>query len=421
MSNLERNFSFSKGKATFSRIETLKIDNKSVECYKYIVLFRDAANKIQLRNLWVSKDGRIVILSKPNLNPAQGYIEFIKKPIKKTSDIATFLDYIFSKFVHSSLKEDTEAFVKKISGSYRDSNRLNQNAAVLIPSAITSIFYLYYLIKYHIIGMRKAKIQKEATSAEQKLNLLLFRNQKGSENEFQEYSEMISAIKSVIAKRRTGIIIGGPPGTGKTYVLRRTLYFSKLKAEEDYAYLRGSTVSISDVYYVLFKYRNKLIVLDDFDTPLLDSDMRNLLKAATDTYPVRIITKPQEKIVRSGQSQKTTEVPDKYEFKGRIIIVTNLPMDKIEPALISRMGYITVDFPAKKMYELIQKMFKYMRSDVPLEVKQEVFDFLMQLKKKYPKLRMDFRVFSNTLDLRVAFPKNWKAITEKILVSSRGG
>ena len=54
--------------------------------------------------------------------------------------------------------------------------------------------------------------------------------------------------------------------------------------------------------------------------------------------------------------------------------------------------------------------------DTPLsEIKQEVFDYIMELYKKDPKIEVNFRSFKNSIDARIGNPMYWKQMVNHIV------
>jgi len=201
--------------------------------------------------------------------------------------------------------------------------------------------------------------------------------------------------------------------THNTYIVRRTLHFEKLNPGVDYTIAKGSSASkelnIQIIYSTLYNSNGKIIIFDDFDSALEDSDVINLLKAALDSYPVRIVAMPQLGTYDTGGSP----LPSKFEFTGRIILITN--KDVIDPALLSRSHSIKVSFTEAEFLKNIKEMIEFINPETSISTKKEVFEFVEDLMLKDPNVKIDFRKFSGIIDLRIAYPKEWKEIAYTLL------
>jgi hypothetical protein len=188
--------------------------------------------------------------------------------------------------------------------------------------------------------------------------------------------------------------------------VRRTLYFANLTPDKDYVIVKGSSASaeqnIKIIYSTLYKYNDKIIVFDDFDSALEDQNVINLLKAALDSYPVRIVSMPD----LSQFSMKDEPLPSRFEFTGKIIIITNKM--NIDTAILSRVQSVKVTFTPEQFKDSIGKMLKFINPEVPQEIKKEVFDYFTDCLAKDPNLTIDFRRFSAMVDIRMAYPDTWK-------------
>jgi len=249
--------------------------------------------------------------------------------------------------------------------------------------------------------------------AENALNDFLFKGQRSNDSAFEMYGSMVTNIQNLDRDNSRGLILYGMAGTGKSYIVRRTLYFMGKQPDDDYVIIKGSSAdpkqNIKIIYSTLFEHNGKIIVFDDFDSVLEDENSINLLKAALDSYPVRVVSLPS----MASYSATGAPLPNKFVFTGKIIMITN--KRKIDPALLSITQSTKLDFDQKQFRRAITDTLNTINPEVPLQCKQDVLDFFEENLAKDPNVTIDFRRFAAMVDLRVAHPNDWKPLCRKVL------
>jgi len=140
-------------------------------------------------------------------------------------------------------------------------------------------------------------------------------------------SDFADYINRIIRKRQRHGIVKGAPGTGKSYTIGRMLNEFGLKqgaaidcGRYDYTIIKGSLTSAM-LHAQLYFHRKpgKILILDDCRNAEHDIDCLTALNSAMDTTN-SIVTRE-----RMGQmSINGMIIPNEFEFKGSIIIVSNL-------------------------------------------------------------------------------------------------
>lgn len=298
---------------------------------------------------------------------------------------------------------------------------INESQNIILKEMSPDMFMTLYsvFIAIIMIVVKVYQIKKQATlayvgydadkSAEKELNEFLFKNQKENDPAFDSFKTTSNYLKTIIDEKsdKKGLILYGIPGASKTYMIRRTLHFSNLSPGSDYVIYKGSTANKQNntdiVYEILFRENGKLIIFDDFDSVIEDENVVNILKAALDSYPVRVISLPNK---GSWDTSDVERIPPKFRFTGKIVIITN--KTDIEPALKSRALTQKVEYTEKEWLDNINKLLNYLSPEVDRKIKEEVLDFVQYSMSKDNNLTIDFRRFSSIVDLRLAYPNEWK-------------
>lgn len=205
--------------------------------------------------------------------------------------------------------------------------------------------------------------------------------------------------------------------TGKTQTVERVLAAHGLSDGQGY-FKNTGTASAAGVYTLLYHNRNNIILFDDSDGALADQDARNLIKAATDT-------KKSRKMVWNKKSSfifdPDAEDPEAYEddlamapkffdFKGRIIFISNLPLVKLDPdgALRTRAFVINVDPTDQELYDHMEKILYDIKLEDGLtlskEQRQEVLGVVKTSKRKGD---VSLRKLVRSLNLAASGAPNW--------------
>lgn len=140
---------------------------------------------------------------------------------------------------------------------------------------------------------------------------------------------------------QASVVVTGPGGLGKSHTVSVALTkagFLDLSSLDEleigdnvpknsFRVVKGYSTP-KGLYRTLYENRNSVVVFDDCDSVLKDPVSVNLLKAALDSYSRRII---------SWRSEvRDEELPNVFEFKGRVVFISNLSSGSMDQAIISR-------------------------------------------------------------------------------------
>jgi hypothetical protein len=236
--------------------------------------------------------------------------------------------------------------------------------------------------------------------------------------------------KATVSGDIRAMIVSGPPGVGKSYgvetEIEKACLFDKLAGKRLRAeVVKGSATPIG-LYQTLYKYSdaNSVVVFDDCDSILLDDVALNLLKGALDSGKKRVISWLSE-----SSALRREGIPDRFEFKGSVIFITNLKFDKMKSqklrdhldALQSRCHYLdlTLDTMRDKLLR-IKQIAKdgvlFADYDFNEYAQDDIIDFMHDNKDRLREVSL--RMALKIADLRKSFPNNWKRMSETTCMKS---
>ena len=233
---------------------------------------------------------------------------------------------------------------------------------------------------------------------------------------FQVLTDMTRAVKAGDVR---AMIVTGPPGVGKSFgveeVLAKDDLFNTLgERKPKYEIVKGAMSAIG-LYSKLYKFSEpkNIVVFDDCDSILLDDVALNILKAALDTSKKRTISwNTDSRVLRSEG------VPDKFDFKGGAIFITNLKFENVRSkklqehlaALESRCHFIDLrmDTDREKVLRIKQIVKDGMLDSYELEdtAKDEIVNFILENRSHMRELSL--RTVLKCADLKKSFPANWQ-------------
>ncbi len=233
---------------------------------------------------------------------------------------------------------------------------------------------------------------------------------------FQILQDMTQAVKGGDVR---AMIVTGPPGVGKSFGVEEVLAKDDLfdmmgQRKPKYEIVKGAMSAIG-LYSKLYKFSDpkSILVFDDCDSILLDDVALNILKAALDSSKKRTISwNTDSRLLRSEG------VPDKFDFKGGAIFITNLKFENVRSkklqehlaALESRCHYIDLrmDTDREKMLRIKQIVKDGMLDSYEMEdvAKDEVVNFIDDHRGVMRELSL--RTVLKVADLRKSFPGNWQ-------------
>lgn len=238
------------------------------------------------------------------------------------------------------------------------------------------------------------------------------------------YSKQLAAVRSAVKLLKAGatnaIFLGGRGGVGKTQQVEEVLASFGLEDGCGYHKIAGSA-SAAGVYRTLWENRDGIVFFDDSDKALTEMEARNYFKSAADTKKVRKVC-----AAKNGKSYVALEdinmtddgevdddrLPRSFEFTGKVIFISNLGIDKLDPdgALRTRGWVQSVNPTNEEVYDYMEEICDKIVLDVNYrlthEERMEVIEILRSRK-----------VQANTVNLRQLV----KGLNYRAGISQQGG
>lgn len=220
------------------------------------------------------------------------------------------------------------------------------------------------------------------------------------------------------------MIVTGPPGVGKSYIVETTLekavLFDKIAGKKiRYDVVKGAMTALG-LYAKLYEYSdaNNVLVFDDCDTVLFDDLSLNILKAALDSGKRRRIHWNADSVKLRAEG-----IPNSFDFRGSAIFITNVKFENIRSkkvqdhleALQSRCHYLdlTLDTMRDKILRIKQiaksgELFNGYKFNK--QTQDEVLDYMEKNKDRVRE--MSLRTALKIGDLRKISKDNWRRMAE---------
>ncbi len=218
------------------------------------------------------------------------------------------------------------------------------------------------------------------------------------------------------------VIITGPGGLGKSYTVTKTLEANGFKdmsildesfevgtktAKNKFVVVKGYSTP-KGLYRLLYENKDGVIVFDDCDSVLKDPVSLNLLKGALDSYSRRIIS--------WRADIKDEDLPTTFEFKGRVVFISNLASSQIDQAIITRSMAVDLSMTTQQKVErmrFILQSGEFMPTTAK-EFKDDAIALIEELQDKVKELSL--RTLIQVTKIRANAGANWADLAEYTIV-----
>lgn len=195
-------------------------------------------------------------------------------------------------------------------------------------------------------------------------------------NERFEFIEQF--VRMVAMGVSNSLIVAGPGGLGKTHTVLNTLNAMGKKEmgigdlNGDYIIVKGHSTAKA-LYRTLWENNSKTIIFDDCDSVFKDPIGANILKAALDSYDKRVIS-------WNAEFSERDDLPNRFEFVGRVIFISNLSGGQMPQAILSRSLKCDVTMTMEEKVERIATvvMGKEFMPQYDVTIKKDVVKFIRE-------------------------------------------
>jgi hypothetical protein len=235
-------------------------------------------------------------------------------------------------------------------------------------------------------------------------------------------NERFGFVKDMVTMLANGdqasVVVTGPGGLGKSHTVSAALrdagfndvsVLDELEVGDNipknsYRVVKGYSTP-KGLYRTLYENRNSVIVFDDCDSVLKDPVSLNLLKAALDSYSRRIIS--------WRADIKDEDLPTVFEFKGRVVFISNLSSASLDQAIITRSLAVDLTMTAKQKVERMRFLLTQpdFMEDFAMVHKTEAMDLVDTLCDNIKELSL--RTLMQVIKIRKSNPNGkWKDLAE---------
>lgn len=246
----------------------------------------------------------------------------------------------------------------------------------------------------------------------------------------ERFAHLESLVDLVIYGGSPSLIICGDTGVGKTYVVRQRLQKSGLHEQvvsadaaepakakgkparaavekrptvKSYLFVKGYS-SPMGLYQTLHNNRNAIIVFDDCDSVFKDAVSTNILKSALDSYDVRIVSWVSVATEKMG-------LESRFEFKGKIIFLSNLPLARLDPAVKGRSFSLEMTLTRVELWHRMNEVLAQIEPTVSMDIKLDALNHIALNMDSFYEFNM--RTLIKAIRIRQSGNPSWKDMVLK--------
>lgn len=234
----------------------------------------------------------------------------------------------------------------------------------------------------------------------------------------QRFGFVADMVNMLIKGDQPSVVITGPGGLGKSFTVMDTLakkgfkditlldafeIGSTINRKKSFQLIKGYSTP-KGLYRALFENQEGVIVFDDCDSVLKDPVSLNLLKGALDSYSKRIIS--------WRADLRDEDLPQSFEFKGRIVFISNLSSSTIDQAIITRSMAVDLSMTTEQKVERMNYIADQAEflPEYDKSVKSDALQLIAELQDEVKELSL--RTLIQVCKIRNSAGANWKDLAE---------
>ena len=217
---------------------------------------------------------------------------------------------------------------------------------------------------------------------------------------------------------QSSVVVTGPGGLGKSYTVAQALdtngfkdittlealeVGARINTKKSYRVIKGYSTP-KGLYRLLYENKDGVLVFDDCDSVLKDPVSLNLLKGALDSYSRRIIS--------WRADIRDEDLPTSFEFKGRVVFISNLSSSQIDQAIITRSMAVDLTMTTKQKIERMRFIMESpdFMPGVDKQFKVDAITLVDLLQDKVKELSL--RTLLQVTNIRANAGANWRNLAE---------
>jgi hypothetical protein len=234
--------------------------------------------------------------------------------------------------------------------------------------------------------------------------------------------EFLSDMVAMLAKGDApSVIVCGPGGLGKSHTVSASLAKSGLTdislldgfkvgqyiGRKTFTVIKGYSTP-KGLYRALYENREGVVVFDDCDSVLKDPIALNILKAALDSYSRRVIS--------WRADIRDEDLPTSFEFKGRVVFISNLSTASLDQAILSRSMTVDVSMTNAQKIERMRWLLSQpeFMPEYEKQHKSDAMDLIDSIQDNVKELSL--RTLITATKIRKSNPSNnWRDLAEYAL------
>jgi hypothetical protein len=213
-------------------------------------------------------------------------------------------------------------------------------------------------------------------------------------------------VDMVVGGSSNSLVITGPGGMGKSYSIFNRLKLNEL-GDADYHVVKGFSTPKA-LYRTLHEQNGKIVVFDDCDSVLQNDTATNILKGALDSYSIREISW----LTDAGSRDS---LPNRFEFNGRVIFISNLHLSKVPQPIQSRALFVDLSMTPDEKIERITAIAPSLAGDIDHDQRMECIELLNHMRNRVRDL--NYRTFMKVARIRKENPNCWREMSTYMITA----